>query len=384
MAVKRKQGTINVVQAAEMRVRNVFRNGLPVYMSFSGGKDSLCLANVTLELIQRGEIDPAQLTVQFIDEEAIFPCIEEMTKQWRRKFLMVGAKFAWYCMQYRHFNCFNALENDESFICWDAEKSDRWVRQPPPFAIRNDPQLRERVDSYQQFLDKKCAMGMTMVGVRTAESLQRLQNIAKVPHQRKGSLGRRKIYPIYDWKDSDVWLYLKEHKVDIPDIYLYMWQAGATRRQMRVSQFFSVDTARSLVKMNEYYPYLLDSIIRREPNAYLAALYWDSEMFGRSTRTRRTLEKETEKKDYRAELNHVFRNFDTYFQTKHKRKVASAYRNFYLSTAALLNDQQAKSLYESLMAGDPKLRSLRALYQNVYSKYVESAKEELKARPNDG
>lgn len=384
MAVKRKQGTINVVQAAEMRVRNVFKNGLPVYMSFSGGKDSLCLANVTLELIQRGEIDPAQLTVQFIDEEAIFPCIEEMTKQWRRKFLMVGAKFTWYCMQYRHFNCFNALENDESFICWDAEKADRWVRQPPPFAIRNDPQLRERVDSYQQFLDKKCAMGMTMVGVRTAESLQRLQNIAKVPHQRKGSLGRRKIYPIYDWKDSDVWLYLKEHKVDIPDIYLYMWQAGATRRQMRVSQFFSVDTARSLVKMNEYYPHLLDSIIRREPNAYLAALYWDSEMFGRSTRTRRTLEKETEKKDYRAELNHVFKNFDTYFQTKHKRKVASAYRNFYLSTAALLNDQQAKSLYESLMAGDPKLRSLRALYQNVYSKYVESAKEELKARPNDG
>ena len=102
-------------------------------------------------------------------------------------------------MQYRHFNCLIALENDDSFICWDEEKSDRWVRQPPPFAIRHDPQLRERVDSYQQFLDKKCAMGMTMVGVRTAESLQRLQNIAKVPHQRKVSLGRRKIYPIFDW-----------------------------------------------------------------------------------------------------------------------------------------------------------------------------------------
>ena len=384
MAVTRKQGTIDVVQAAEIRIRNVFKNGLPVFMSFSGGKDSLCLANVTLELIQKGEIDPRQLTVQFIDEEAIFPCIEEMTKTWRRKFLMVGASFTWYCMQYRHFNCFNALENDESFICWDSTKSDRWVRQPPSFAVRNDPHLRERLDTYQSFLDKKCAGGMTMVGVRTAESLQRLQNIAKVPHQRKGTLGRRKIYPIYDWKDSDVWLYLMEHHVDIPDIYLYMWQAGASRRQMRVSQFFSVDTARSLVKMNEYYPHLLDSIMRREPNAYLAALYWDSEMFGRSTRTRKNLEELSNNKDYRAELNRVFRNFDTYFNTPHKRKIANAYRNFYLSVASLINDQQAKSLDESLMAGDPKLRSLRALYQNVYSKYVNEAKEELKARDGDG
>ena len=118
-----------MVEAAENRLRNVFRNGLPVFMSFSGGKDSLCLANVTLELIQRGEIDPHQLTVQFIDEEAIFPCIEKVTMEWRRKFMMVGAKFVWYCMQYRHFNCFNALENDESFICWDETKADRWVRQ---------------------------------------------------------------------------------------------------------------------------------------------------------------------------------------------------------------------------------------------------------------
>jgi hypothetical protein len=36
------------------------------------------------------------------------------------------------------------------------------------------------------------------------------------------------------------------------------------------------------------------------------------------------------------------------------------------------------------MAGDPKLRSLRALYQSVYTKYVAGAKEEEKARLSDG
>lgn len=43
--------------------------------------------------------------------------------------------------------------------------------------------------------------------------------------------------------------------------------------------------------MNEYYPDLMERIIRREPNAYLAALYWDSEMFGRSSKNRRAIEK---------------------------------------------------------------------------------------------
>lgn len=84
MAVKRCAASIDVVQAAYIRIKNAFNNGLPVYMSFSGGKDSLCLANLTLELIQSNEINPQQLTVQFIDEEAIFPCIEATVKEWRK------------------------------------------------------------------------------------------------------------------------------------------------------------------------------------------------------------------------------------------------------------------------------------------------------------
>ena len=93
MAIKRYQASIDVVEAAKIRIRNVFRNGLPVYMSFSGGKDSLCLSQMVMNLIQAGEINPAQLIVQFIDEEAIFPCMEEKVREWRKKFILVGAKF---------------------------------------------------------------------------------------------------------------------------------------------------------------------------------------------------------------------------------------------------------------------------------------------------
>lgn len=376
MAIKRCQGTISVVEAGKVRIRNAFRNGLPVYLSFSGGKDSLCLGDLVLDMIQHGEISAEQLTVQFIDEEAIFPCIQKTVKEWRRKFLMVGAQFEWYCMEVRHFNCFNQLENDESFICWDSTKPDCWVRQPPSFAIRSHPMLKPRIDTYQVFLDKKCASGMTLVGVRTAESLQRLQNFARITQRGKESGGRKKIYPIYDWQNNDVWLYLKERHVDIPDVYLYMWQAGATKNQLRVSQFFSIDTARSLVKMNEYYPDLLDSIIRREPNAYLAALYWDTEMFGRNSKGRKQMEEGKPEKDYRAELHKVFSNMDLYFPGKNQRMIARSYRNFYLSAMQIIEEKDLKALYENLMAGDPKLRNLRAIYHHVYTNYNKQAKED--------
>lgn len=147
MAVKRCQGNIDVIKAAERRIINVFNNGLPVYMSFSGGKDSLCMAQLINNLVQRGKIDPKQLTVQFIDEEAIFPCIEKKVHEWRKKFMLMGAKFEWYCVECKHFNCFNELSNDETFILFDRYKKDVWIRQPPSFAIRDHPLLRPRVDA---------------------------------------------------------------------------------------------------------------------------------------------------------------------------------------------------------------------------------------------
>lgn len=380
MAVKRSAASINVVQAAEIRIRNVFRNGLPVFMSFSGGKDSLCIAQLIMNLVQRGEINASQLVVQFIDEEAIFPCMEDKVKEWRKKFLMIGAKFEWYCCEVRHYNCFNELSNDESFICWDSTKQDVWVRRPPSFAIRNHPLLKPRIDTYQDFLPRTCMGGITITGIRTAESVQRLQNIATMTRAGKNMTNKQQIFPIYDWKDKDVWLYLLREQVDIPEIYLFLWQSGTGRGQLRVSQFFSVDTAKSLVKMNEYYPDLMERIIRREPNAYLAALYWDSEMFGRSSKKRKEMEKGAVQKDYKAELLKMFGNMDLYFTTPHKRYVAERYRNFCIAVSSIADQKDYKMIYEGLISGDPKLRSYRALYQRIYGKYISNAKKVEEAK----
>ena len=151
MAIKTCISDIDVVKAARQRIVNVFSNGLTVYMSFSGGKDSLCLANLVVDLINEGKIDKSRLQVIFIDEEAIFSCVEETVKEWRLKFLSMGVPFYWYCLEVKHFNCFNQLENDESFICWDSTKEDSWVRRPPAFAIRSHTLLKPREETYQSF-----------------------------------------------------------------------------------------------------------------------------------------------------------------------------------------------------------------------------------------
>ena len=87
MALRRVCSNMDVVAAARQRIKNVFANGVPVYMAFSAGKDSIVLADLTYQLIRAGEINPALLTVFFIDEEAIFDCVEATAKEWRQKFL---------------------------------------------------------------------------------------------------------------------------------------------------------------------------------------------------------------------------------------------------------------------------------------------------------
>ena len=70
-SVMKRQANIDVVTAAKMRLVNIFSNGTKVYINFSGGKDSICLGQLVVELIQEGRIDPSRIEVVFIDEEGM-------------------------------------------------------------------------------------------------------------------------------------------------------------------------------------------------------------------------------------------------------------------------------------------------------------------------
>lgn len=363
--LKQIEVDIDVLTAARQRIVNLFSNNAKVYLSFSGGKDSICLGHIVYELVRTGRVNKDLLHVVFIDEEAMYDEVIDIVKAWRKKFLMLGVKFDWYCLETKHFNCLNTLQDEETFITWDRYAEGNWIRKPPAFAIRTHPLLDARKDSYQAFLEKLTRDGFQMIGSRTAESVQRLINMS---HVSMGSVSSgRRFYPIYDWKTEDVWYYLYINHLDIPITYLQMYQVGVNKNNLRISQFFAIDTVRSLISMQEFNPDLMQRIERRQPNAYLACLYFDSEMFARKTRTRAKIEKQKpeEQKDYRQMFISYLYD-DRNFETEHQKKVQRWYKNRLMKFAKFeLTPHNWQSLYEAVLSGDTKLRKGRAISMKI-------------------
>jgi predicted phosphoadenosine phosphosulfate sulfurtransferase len=193
--------------------------------------------------------------------------------------------------------------------------------------------------------------------------------------------GMYKVYPIYDWKDTDVWLFIKEHNLDFPESYMDLYAVGQNRGNLRMCNYFAAESIAGLRQIAEIDPQLWDKIERREPNAYLTLLYWDSEMFKRSTRKRARLEKELDKKDYKALLKDMlFRDFDITFTTHARRRVAEQYKRMYIKMDGYLKPKHYKDMYECLVAGDPKLRSIRAIWTNIGTSLSDQARAEVKSR----
>ena len=353
--IKKAYTDIDVVTMARRRIKNLFSNGIPISLSVSGGKDSICLNHLVFQMCASGEIDKSLVTVDFVDEEAIYPCVERVVLNMRRQWRSIGVPFRWWCIECKHFNCFNSLANDESFICWDRFKKDVWVRNMPPFAITGHPLFNPRKDTYQAFMMRLNQDKLSLIGVRIAESIQRMHNVANTKELKQNT------YPIYDWKDTDVWKYIADNGLEYPDAYEHMYRTGIGFNKMRISQFFSIDTAGSLVKMCEFYPDLFNKICKREPNAYMAMLYFDTELYRR---------KKADKKDdtdYKAKVFELFNQRERFITPVQKRNY-NDYRRFVMNHGHALDNKLYKSIYQALVAGDPKNRTYRALYTQAFGR----------------
>ena len=202
------------------------------------------------------------------------------------------------------------------------------------------------------------------------------QVLASTKLTRGNLAGGNKIYPIYDWKDTDVWLYIKEHRLKFPEAYIDLYRVGVNRHQLRLCSFFGSDSIAGLRWIAETDPVLWDRIQKREPNAYLALLYWDSEMFHRNTAKRRKLEENQEKKDYKALCKEMlFDHPEKYFLTQQRRDMAKAYRQLYVKGFSFMTERHFKKMYEAMKAGDPKKRSLRAIYTDIFTDYVKYSRQ---------
>lgn len=345
---------VNVVQAAERRVYEAFQRNKTVCMSFSGGKDSICMSDIVIKTMQKYGISFSRLIVIFFDEEAIYPDVEKTALEWRSKFMSLGAKFYWFCLPIKHYNCCNKLANDESFFCWEPGKESVWVRPMPKFAIRNHKDF-EMGMSYQKFAPRLFKSIPQMVGLRMSESIQRQAAISS--SKNKGQY----VYPIYDWTDNDVWLYIQRANLQIPMTYIYLYKVGVPLNKLRLSQFFSIDTIKSLPKVMEFYPDLYERVLKREPNADLVMLYWDTDMFRSSKQDQKfeTVKGKDYKKMFIEEMRKAALNPDDYPGYHSVKKL-------YARVNDATSNKTYQHMYQMLIAGDPKKRIYRVLLGDLY------------------
>lgn len=369
MPVKRFESSISVLDAAKTRIKNLFACGCKVYLSFSSGKDSLCMSSLTYDLILQGEIDKSLLTIIFVDEEGLYPSMVDAAMRWRQKFMSIGVPFIWLCLPMKQVSVIDHLSAAESWITWEPGKEHLWIRDPPPFAVMQHPVMEYPGQmNYQTFCKTAFADGIQMIGLRTSESLTRLQCVARRDMTKIGP--GDSFYPIYDWKDNDVWLYIRERDLEFPEIYMHLYEAGVQKRNLRLCAFFGDCGTQGLRWIAETDNDLWQRIEKREPNAYLVLLYWDTEMFRRSSSKRRELEKDEQPKDYRAMCQDLlFIHTDKYTIAPDTKKHLRHWRTLYIKTYGVAQQHHYKKMYEGILYGDPKSRILRILWTSIYNDY---------------
>lgn len=149
-----------------------------------------------------------------------------------------------------------------------------------------------------------------------------------------------------------------------------LYEAGVKKNQLRLCCFFGDCSTQGLRWIAQTDNELWQRIERREPNAYLVLLYWDSEMFARSTKNRRQLESNEEKKDYKALCKDIlFLHPDRYTIAKDTKAHISSWKQLFIKSYGIANEKHYKKMYEGLLYGDPKMRILRILWNCIYTDY---------------
>ena len=120
--------TVDVYDAAVQRMQGLYSLGHRIVVSFSGGKDSTVALEVCIEAARRTGRLPVDVVMR--DEEIMFPGTFEYCERVMNR---PEVSFVWLVMGQPIVNAFNRSE--PYWWVFDDLARDRWVRQPPPWAV---------------------------------------------------------------------------------------------------------------------------------------------------------------------------------------------------------------------------------------------------------
>lgn len=280
---KKKAIGISVLDATKNRISKVFDDFERIYISFSGGKDSTVMMHLVMHEAKKRNV---KVGVLIIDLEAQYDAtikhLESMIELYKEHI-----ELHWFCGELLLRNAVSDFM--PKWICWDESKKDIWIRKKPKLAANLSQypfyipkmEFEELMVIFGEWYSqgKKTA---AFIGIRADESLHRYRAITanKSGLTHKGYKWTTQIekdlfnvYPIYDWRTEDIWVFHMKSKLPYNKIYDLMTRAGVKFSDQRLCQPYGDDQKKGLWLYHILEPQTWFKLINRVSGVNSGALY---------------------------------------------------------------------------------------------------------------
>lgn len=287
----------DVYEALQQRLKFIFEEFDNIYLSFSGGKDSGLLLNLTLDF-QKKFYPEKKIGVFHQDFEAQYTVTTQYIERTFER-LKDDAELYWVCLP---MATRTALSSYEMFwYPWDDTKKAAWVREMPKHKyvinLENNPITTYRYRMHQEDLAKQFGRWyrishedkktVCLLGMRAEESLQRYSGFLNKKYGYQGECWISKQFknmwcasPLYDWNLDDVWHANYLFNYDYNRLYDLYHMAGLKASQMRVASPFNDYSRDSLNLYRVIDPEIWAKLVGRVQGANFASIYARSKAMG--------------------------------------------------------------------------------------------------------
>ena len=287
----------NVYEILQERLRLLFEEFDNVYVSFSGGKDSGLLLNLTMDF-RRKYYPWKTVGIFHQDFEAQYTVTTEYVERTFERY-KDEAELYWVCLPMATRTALSSYEM--YWYPWDDTKKELWVRPMPDkeyvINLDNNPVSTYQYRMHQEHLAKqfgrwyRLAHGgkrtVCLLGMRADESLQRYSGFVnkKYGYKEECWIGRqfKDVWcasPMYDWSTEDVWHANALFGYDYNRLYDLYYMAGLKVSQMRVASPFNDYSKDALNLYRIIDPQIWVKLVGRVQGANFGCIYGRTKAMG--------------------------------------------------------------------------------------------------------
>jgi len=280
---RKKELNITVLEASKNRISKIFDDFNKIYISFSGGKDSTVMTHLVMDEAKKRN---RKVGLLIIDLEAQYSStithIEEMIDKYKE-----NIDLHWFCGELLLRNAVSDFE--PKWVCWDESKKNLWIRKKPKLA--SDLSKYDFYVPKMEFEELMVIFGdwyskgektAAFIGIRSDESLHRYraitsnkQGLTYKDYKWTTKINKNvfNVYPVYDWRTEDIWVYHYKTKLPYNKIYDFMTKAGVKFSDQRLCQPYGDDQKKGLWLYHILEPDTWYKVVNRVSGVNSGSLY---------------------------------------------------------------------------------------------------------------